>query len=544
MAGLSEELDSDYEMSEEELEPSDLSDVDISEEPIEHLRTWTSGPHVPIVYEFDDFQSGIANSDLTETSPECLFFEHFLNRDIMLKVVQQTNIFFHYQYNTQELGPKSRSHNWIDTTVSELYAFFAVSMLMTRNKHLSLEEHWSTDCFLSAPIFGQTMPRDRYELLLQMLHFSDPTSVTSDRLNKIRLLLEHTRKIFKDTMIPHQNLCIDESIIVFKGRLIFKQFIPSKRHRFGIKMFVLCDVMTGYILDFIIYCGDGTDIVDSQNFGISGAVVTTLLTEYLGKGHSLWCDNWYTGPQLFKHLHENKTNACGTVRKNRKEMPCFKKLKKGETEVKSNSPLLALKWCDRRDVHMLTTMHDDSFGPTGKTNFRTGEPIMKPKCILEYNKNMGTVDKADMMLSSLSCMRKSVKWYKKVAFHMIDLYLLNSFYMYKSVTGSKKTLGEFQLVVIKQLVAKYAVKITKTPQPRPSTSENPLRLLPRTLTDHLPEHIPPTANNKKPRRRCHVCGNSKINKKKTSLSRYMCCICNVALCLSPCYKIYHSSKQF
>lgn len=186
-------------------------------------------------------------------------------------------------------------------------------------------------------------------------------------------------------MIPHQNLCIDESIIVFKGRLIFKQFIPSKRHRFGIKMFVLCDVMTGYIIDFLIYCGEGSDIVDDQNLGIYGAVVTTLLSDYIGKGHTLWCDNWYSSPALFKYLHSHETNACGTVRKNRKEMPVFNKLKKGETEAKTNSPLLALKWHDRRDVHMLTALHDNSFGPTGKTNFRTGEPILKPKC---FQKNI------------------------------------------------------------------------------------------------------------------------------------------------------------
>ena len=44
-------------------------------------------------------------------------------------------------------------------------------------------------------------------------------------------------------------------MVKWKGRLSFKQFIPSKRHRFGIKFLVLCDVQTGYVQDIIVYTG-------------------------------------------------------------------------------------------------------------------------------------------------------------------------------------------------------------------------------------------------------------------------------------------------
>lgn len=65
-------------------------------------------------------------------------------------------------------------------------------------------------------------------------------------------------------------MCIDESII------LFKQYIPSECHRFGIKMFVMCEVITGFVLDFIIYGGTDTEINDTQGIGISGGVVTPL----------------------------------------------------------------------------------------------------------------------------------------------------------------------------------------------------------------------------------------------------------------------------
>ncbi|KAG5880739.1 hypothetical protein JTB14_009149 [Gonioctena quinquepunctata] len=123
--------------------------------------------------------------------------------------------------------------------------------------------------------------------------------------------------------------------MLFKGRLSFKQYIPSKRHRFVVKFFVLCDYETGYILNSIVYCGAGSDIrEEADNVGISGNIVRTLMRNYLNAGHTLFTDNWYTSPKLYNLLWSQKTNACGTVKQNRKNMPALKnKLKAGETEL-------------------------------------------------------------------------------------------------------------------------------------------------------------------------------------------------------------------
>ena len=77
------------------------------------------------------------------------------------------------------------------------------------------------------------MRRDRYFKLL--LHFTDDVGRTNDRLYKIRNVVEILRKAFNESFQPYQRLCIDESLLLYKGRLSFKQYIPSKRNRFGIK---------------------------------------------------------------------------------------------------------------------------------------------------------------------------------------------------------------------------------------------------------------------------------------------------------------------
>ncbi|CAK9829700.1 PiggyBac transposable element-derived protein 4 [Anthophora retusa] len=163
---------------------------------------------------------------------------------------------------------------------------------MTRNKKLSLGEYWSVDKLLCSDIFGEIMPRDRYFKLLSMLHFSQDIRSTNDKLYKIRNVVDMLRKNFNQSFYPYQELCIDESLLLYKGRLSFKQYIPSKRSTFGIKSFILYDCRTGFVQDLIVYAGSST-MINSQNkeIGKSGAIVEALMAPYLGKRYTVFLDN-------------------------------------------------------------------------------------------------------------------------------------------------------------------------------------------------------------------------------------------------------------
>ena len=83
------------------------------------------------------------------------------------------------------------------------------------------------------------------------------------------------------------------------------------------------------------------------------------------------------------------------MRKNRKHFPLFEPSEKGTCSLKESGALLAMKWVDKRDVHMLTTEHTGKKVDSGKVDPSTMEPVKKPDCIVDYNKNMRLVDKAD-----------------------------------------------------------------------------------------------------------------------------------------------------
>ena len=81
---------------------------------------------------------------------------------------------------------------------------------------------------------------------------------------------------------PSQKLVINKSPALFKGTLVINQCIPSKRHRFGMKLFVLCDCETRISLGIIVYTGTKIIDISKDNIhGVSGATVKKLLTSHL-----------------------------------------------------------------------------------------------------------------------------------------------------------------------------------------------------------------------------------------------------------------------
>ena len=62
---------------------------------------------------------------------------------------------------------------------------------------------------------------------------------------------------------------------------------------------------------------------------------------------------------------------------------------------------------------LLTTAHTAQMRNTAVRD-QDGNAVHKPACILSYYTKMGGVDMVDQQLHSLTVMRKSYKWYKKV----------------------------------------------------------------------------------------------------------------------------------
>ena len=154
---------------------------------------------------------------------------------------------------------------------------------------------------------------------------------------------------------PNRQLAIDETLIKFKGKVHFRQFIPIKPGRFGIKAFTLAESSSGHLLNSQIYTGKEGDAVQKD---LGRRAVMSVIEPNLDKGCYVFMDNYYTSVALFEELEER------TVRSSRKGLPKeiyglkekkVKQLKRGESLFKQKGNVTCVTWRDRKPVSVFAT---------------------------------------------------------------------------------------------------------------------------------------------------------------------------------------------
>ena len=500
-------------------------------------ESWETGDFCSNKLSFMSTDSGCASvlAQKLQDSTPVDFFNLFFDQNLMQLIVDQTNL-----YHNQMQETTSKKHPWFDVTIDEMYVFLATTMLMSFMEKDKLLHYLSPDGLMTTPIFNESFSRHRYFAILRNLHFNDNNSTEQSedsRLQKVNPVLCNLQEKFSDSFYPYQNICVDESMISSKGHLKFQQCISSKRSRLGIRLFLMRDCSTGFILNFVVHNENTAELVRTKELDISGSIVMTLMKNYLDKGHILYVDDWCSSPKLFQILYERSTGTCGTVRKNRSGFPLLQEnLQQGEQSSLHRDSMLALKWHDKKDVYMLSTVHDSSMISTGRKNSATGEELLKPLCVKDYDQNRNAVDRSDMQMKFSKSLQESLKWYNKLFFHMMNLSILNAHILFKKVQQRHLPLSRFRYEVIRGLLAKYGY--TKT-HIRRVFNDHSLRL----TTKHSPALIPPNDSNQTPRRRCYVCTNYKRQPKEQSYTRYQCLECNIGLCVPKCFQQFHASQR-
>ncbi|GBN77865.1 PiggyBac transposable element-derived protein 4 [Araneus ventricosus] len=400
-------------------------------------------------------------NSVVNAEKEIDFFNVFFDYDRLNVIVEETNSF---AQNAQRSAPStSKSTKFSNVSIEDIKVFFAMIILMGIIKKPSLKMYFITNEVFATPFFNRVKPRDVFLHILRCLHFTSDAS--AKKLQKLGLIVDNLKNKFKRTYIPKENICIDESLFAWKGRLGFRQYVPSKRSRYGVKIYKLCKSVTGYVWNFLIYCGKDTDMSSSDG-SYGERVVKTLMSDLCEKGYNVYLDRFFNSPSLAEYMHSVKTNVCGTVLKTRKKMPKNfpeRKLKKGELDAvqHDNMNIIAFKE-KKKDVFMLTSIHGPEISKSGRKDRVTGEDILKPQCILDYNKNMGGIDIGDAVMTHHSCFRKSVKWYKKLFFGLMDITILNSNILFDKKHGTKTPILQFKMKLIEQIFENYGITEKKS----------------------------------------------------------------------------------
>ena len=146
--------------------------------------------------------------------------------------------------------------------------------------------------------------------------------------------------------------------------------------------------------------------------------------------------------------------CCGTVRPNRRGIPQdlrpkTTKLKRGDIRVRTRADLMAILWRDKRDVCMLTIIHN---APAEGNFCNEGGKAIKPQTVKDYNLHMGYVDKGDRMANSYSISRRTFKWTKKLFFHLLGLVILNGYILHSSCGSKKMSHRDFRYTLVRNML--------------------------------------------------------------------------------------------
>jgi len=238
-----------------------------------------------------------------------------------------------------------RMRAYKDLDEADFLRFLAIRIIMGVDRKPSQKHYWTRNKILSSTIVPKLLNSVRYFEILQNLHFCNQAEESEDRLFKLREIWKICTSQFYKIVVPGPNVSIDESLVLYKGRLVFKQFISSKRSRFGMKIFLIVDESTGFILNMIIYTGLGHPLkFNPKDLGYGGAVALELLTPYLQRHRTVYMDNYFTGPISARNLLTEKTYLGGTLQKKRKYIPKPERMAKGEIKTFPSQDILIQHW--------------------------------------------------------------------------------------------------------------------------------------------------------------------------------------------------------
>ncbi len=295
-------------------------------------------------------------------------------------------------------GKRVYGADWRDVDWTDMEAFIGLLILagVYHSNNEALPSLWEAET--GRGIFGAVMPLKRFQILSRVIRFDDratrPAHRDNDKLAPIRDLWNVWVERLPLMFNPGPDITVDECLVPFRGRCSFKQYMPSKPAKYGVKIWAACDARTSYAWNMQVYTGKPRDGQPEKNQGMR--VVLDLTTGL--QGHTVTCDNFFTSYALGQELLKKKLTMVGTVRKNKPELPPALLTTRDRAALSSifafTETHSLVSYCPKRhkNVLLMSTCHKDA-----KISDREDK---KPEVILDYNRCKGGVDNLDKVFTN------------------------------------------------------------------------------------------------------------------------------------------------
>ena len=358
-------------------------------------------------------------------------WDNLFTDEMLDMIVKYTN---QYMDTIRDKFSRERDINPMD--VIEIRAFIGLLYLAGayRGNRQSLEELWGKEGD-GIEKFGLVMNIKRFKTLIRCLRFDDRNAreerKKEDKLAPVRDIFQKFMQNCQKSYIPGENMIIDEMLPGFRGNCPFRQFIPSKPTKYGIKCFALTDAKMCYTYNIEIYAGNqpqGPFFVSNK----PSEVVKRMAEPLFGSGRNITADNWFTDVDLVDDLKKKKLSYVGTVRKNKRQLPSEFVATKGREQFSSlfgfndGKTLVSYVPRPKKNVILISTLHNDNaIDPDS-------EGQKKPSIITFYNSTKGGVDTTEKMCATFNVSRNIKRWPMVIFFTLLNVGGINACLLYTS----------------------------------------------------------------------------------------------------------------
>lgn len=387
-------------------------------------------------------------------------FQLFITED-MIRIIQRcTNI------KLRQILPNCRGDtiNRDEFTYDEVMAALAIIVRAgsDRDNFNALDDFWSKED--SKPFYRGTMSYHRFKFFQRCVRFDDyrtrDNRIANDKLAPIRDIWTMFVPNLRATLVPNENLTIDEQLLGYRGRIPGRTYMPSKPRKYGLKIFWLCEAPSGFALNGYIYLGRQPGEPAHNNLAFD--ITMDLCQPFYGSGRNVVMDNFFTSHLLATSLLQHRLTILGTVRLNRRDIPPYIRSLEGRNALSSqfaydhDNKIIMVSYIPKRNknVVLMSSTHSENTLEAGDKR--------RPTLILDYNQSKGGVDTMDENIEEFSCRRKTRRWPLLLFFNLVDIAAYNGYLLMKK-HGSNISRKSFLKKLAFQLGKHYAENRLRSP---------------------------------------------------------------------------------
>ncbi|XP_047197199.1 piggyBac transposable element-derived protein 4-like [Hippoglossus stenolepis] len=325
---------------------------------------------------------------------------------------------------TNREGRRKYGDDWKGMDETDLHAYVGLLILagVYRSRGEAAASLWDAES--GRVIFRATMPLKVFHTYSRLLRFDDrKTRRATDKLAAVREVWHAWVARLPRLYNPGPKVTVDEQLVPFRGRCPFRQYMPSKPAKYGIKSWVACDAKSSYAWKMQVYTRKPSGGRPERNQGLR---VVLDVTEGLHH-RNVTCDNYFTSYELARQLLERKITVVGTVRKNKPGLLAVKGREVFSSRFAFTPTATLVSYIPKKNRNMvfMSTRHAEA----DVSNREDWKPVI----VLDYNRNKGGVDNLDKVIVTYSCRRMAACWPLVVFHNILDISSYNAFVIWREI---------------------------------------------------------------------------------------------------------------